>query len=149
MKRPKSRLQKLSVQDDVIEKDTGELLLERAEAVWLMLQLANSMQSETKELAMNKANLEHIFPQNAGAAWPNKDKLEPYICHIGNLSILGERLNKNAKNKGFLEKSTNYYSKSEIEMTKALLSFTQWDESTIINRAGELGKKINEQWPAL
>lgn len=145
----KARLKKLSVKDDAVEKATVELFLERAEAVWLMVQVANSMQSETKELAMNKANLEHIFPQNAGAAWQNKDNLEPYIWHIGNLSILGERLNKNAKNKGFLEKKTNYYSKSEIEMTRELLSLSQWDESTIINRAGDLGKKITKLWPEL
>lgn len=145
----KARLKQLSVNDDAIEKATGELTLERAEAVWLMVQIANSMQSATNELAMNKANLEHIFPQNAGAAWPNKDKLEPYIWHIGNLSILGERLNRNAKNRGFVEKKTNYYNMSEIEMTKELLSFSQWDESNILKRAAELGKKIARLWPAL
>jgi len=145
----KARLAQLSIKDDTIEKAAGDLFLERAEAVWIMVQIANSMQSATKELAMNKANLEHIFPQNAGTAWPNKDKLEPYVWHIGNLSILGERLNRNAKNRGFVEKSAHYYSKSEIEMTKELLSFGQWDETIIIKRAGELGKKIARLWPAL
>ena len=149
LKAAKSRLKQLSVEDDAVEKATAELFLERAEAVWLMVQIANSMQSKTKEVAMNKANLEHVFPQNAGTAWPNKDKLEPYIWHIGNLSILGERLNRNAKNRGFVEKSTHYYSKSEIEMTKELLSFSQWDESTIIKRAAELGKKIVKLWSPL
>jgi hypothetical protein len=145
----KTRMKQLSVKNDAVEKATSELFLERAEAVWLMLQIANSMQSVTKEVVMNKANLEHIFPQNAGSAWPNKDKLEQYIWHIGNLSILGERLNKNAKNKGFAEKSTHYYSKSEIEMTKELLAFSQWDESAIVRRAEELGKKIVKLWPPL
>ncbi len=145
----KERLKKLSVTNDAVEKAASELYLERAEAVWLMVQIANSMQSETKEVAMNKANLEHIFPQNAGEAWPNRDNLEPYIWHIGNLSILGERLNRNAKNRGFVEKSTNYYSRSEIEMTRELLLFNEWNESTIIKRAGELGKKIAQVWPAL
>lgn len=145
----KVRLRQLSVNDDAIEKATGELYLERAEAVWLMVRIANSMQSETKEVAMNKANLEHIFPQNAGTAWLNTDTLEPYTWHIGNLSILGERLNRKAKNRGFTEKSTHYYNKSEIEMTKELLSFDQWDESSIIRRAGKLGKKIAKLWPAL
>jgi hypothetical protein len=145
----KTRLKQLSVKDDAVEKATTGLLLERSEAVWLMVQIANSMQSATEELAMNKANLEHIFPQNAGTAWPNKDKLEPYIWHFGNLSILGERLNRNAKNKGFLEKSTYYYNESAIEMTKELLAFSQWDELTIIKRAAELGKKIIKLWPPL
>lgn len=145
----KTRLKQLSVKDDAVEKASTELFLERAEAVWLMVQIANSMQSVTKELAMNKANLEHIFPQNAGTSWLNKDKLEPYIWHIGNLSILGERLNRSAKNRGFVEKSTHYYSKSEIEMTKELLIFSQWDESTIIKRAEDLGRKIVKLWPPL
>jgi hypothetical protein len=149
LKAAKTRLKQLVVKDDAVEKATAELFLERAEAVWLMVQIANSMQSATKELAMNKANLEHIFPQNAGTAWPNKDKLEPYIWHIGNLSILGERLNRNAKNKGFIEKNTQYYSKSEIEMTKELHAFSQWDESTIIKRAEKIGKKIAKLWPPL
>jgi hypothetical protein len=145
----KARLAQLSIKDDMIEKATGGLFLERAEAVWIMVQIANSMQSETKELAMNKANLEHIFPQNAGSAWPNKDKLEPYVWHIGNLSIIGERLNRNAKNRGFVEKSAHYYNKSEIEMTKELLSFAQWDETTIMKRAEGLVKRIARLWPAL
>ena len=144
-----TRLKQPSVKNDAVEKATADLFLERAEAVWLMVQIANSMQSATKELAMNKANLEHVFPQNAGTAWPNKDKLEPYIWHIGNLSILGERLNRDAKNRGFVEKSTHYYSKSEIEMTRELLAFSQWDESTIIKRAAQLGNKIVKLWPPL
>jgi hypothetical protein len=145
----KARLKLLSAKDDALEKAMAELFLERAEAVWLMVQVANSMQSTTKELSMNKANLEHIFPQNSGTAWPNKDKLEPYIWHIGNLTILGERINRNAKNRGFVEKSTNYYSKSEIKMTKELLAFKQWDESTILKRAAGLGKKIVKLWSPL
>jgi hypothetical protein len=145
----KTRLGQLSVTDEAVQEATAELLLDRAESVWLMVQIANSMQSGTNEVAMNKANLEHVFPQNAGAAWPNKDKLEQYVWHIGNLSILGERLNRDAKNRGFSDKKTNYYSKSEIEMTKALLAFGQWDESAIIKRAATLGMKIVELWPSL
>lgn len=107
------------------------------------------LDTATKELAMNKATLEHIFPQNAGTAWSNKDKLEPYIWHIGNLSILGERLNRNAKNKGFVEKNNLFYSKSEIEMTKELLSIGQWDEMAISKRAADLGQRIVTLWPSL
>lgn len=145
----KTRLGQLVVQNDKIESAVLELYLERSEAVWLMVQIANSMQSATKEVGMNKANLEHIFPQNAGAAWSNKDALEPYIWHIGNLSILGERLNRNAKNKGFSDKCTHYYSKSEIEMTKELLKLQQWDESAIKSRAKMLSQKINSLWSLL
>jgi hypothetical protein len=145
----KVRLEQLAVQDDAVEKAVLDLFLERAEAVWLMVQIANSMQSATNEVGMNKANLEHVFPQNPGAAWPNKDRLEPYTWHLGNLSILGERLNRNAKNKGFAEKCTHYYSKSDIEMTKQLLGYGLWDEAAIISRAKAIAKTIISLWPSL
>lgn len=94
----KSILMKLNPSDAVVQQQFEELFLSKAEASWLVLQLANTMQSKTKELGMDKANLEHIFPQNAGTDWPNRKSLEPFIWHIGNLTILGKRINSKAQN---------------------------------------------------
>ena len=146
----KGRLKQLHVTDDAIEQAANNLLLERSEAVWLMTQLANSRQSATKEVAMGKANLEHVFPQNpTAAAWPNAAALEPLTWHIGNLSILGEKLNRKSQNKSFTDKSTQYYSKSEIELTKDLTKEHTWDEPTILNRGRTLAKAVAGLWPAI
>lgn len=145
----KAELKKLSIQDANVEEAARELTLERAEAIWLMTQLANIQQSKTKELAMSQANLEHVFPQNAGVAWPNRTDLEPFIWHIGNLTILGEKINRQAQNKSFNDKCALHYKDSEIEMTKELLSFSVWNEVSIRKRAAVLAKRIVVAWPAL
>jgi hypothetical protein len=145
-----AKLKELTVTDATVEQGADELLLERSEAVWLMTRLANSMQSQTKEVGMDKANLEHVFPQNpTTAAWPNAASLEPLIWHIGNLTILGEKLNRKAQNRAFTDKATRYYAKSEIELTKRLLKYPAWDEKAILGRGEDLAKEIAKLWPAL
>ena len=139
-------LYKLNPPDSIIEENVRDLLLSRAQACWFMTELANSMQSQTKEIGMDKANLEHIFPQNPGADWPNRDKLEPFIWHIGNLTVLSNRLNAKARNKPFAAKCKEHYSKSEIRMTRDLTKLKAWDESAIVKRAEQLAKQIIRTW---
>lgn len=143
----KAILQKLNPADSIVEEKARDLVLTRAEASWFMAELANNMQSQTKEIAMDKANVEHIYPQNAGVEWPERDQLEPYIWHIGNLTILGKRINNKARNKAFADKSKDNYSKSEIAMTKELLKAGgKWDVAAIQNRASKLAKLVITVW---
>jgi hypothetical protein len=104
------------------------------------------MQSRTKEIGMDKANVEHIFPQNAGAEWPNRIQLEPFIWHVGNLTILGRRLNTKAQNKAFMDKCNQHYSQSEIKMTTKLLTEKDWTPEIIQRRAVELAKQMIRLW---
>ncbi len=146
----KAKLRELSVLDKVIETAYADLTLERGEAQWIMVQIANSVQSSTKEIGMDRANLEHIFPQNAKPnEWPNALALEPLIWHVGNMTILGEKLNRQAQNKGFANKCALYYSKSEIKMNKDIAAAQTWDENAIMHRALRLTKCLAQVFPAL
>lgn len=146
----KAKLQELRVVDAALEQASDNLMLERSEALWLVTQLANAKQSATKEVAMGKANLEHVFPQNPSAAvWPNAAILEPFTWHIGNLTILGDRLNRNAQNKSFADKSAQFYKKSEIALTKDLLKYPAWDEAAVRKRGLDLVRALAKLWPAL
>jgi hypothetical protein len=146
----KAKLKELAVVDQAMLQAAGELMLDRSEAVWLMARLANKMQSATKEIGMDKANLEHVFPQNPTTAyWPNASALEGLTWNIGNLTILGERLNRQARNKSFADKKSQYYAKSEIEMTKSLLKYSVWTEKEIKDRAADLIKVLSGLWPLL
>jgi hypothetical protein len=142
----KAKISKLNPADVLVEQKFEELLLSKSEAAWFMTQLANARQSSTKEVGMDKANLEHIFPQNAGAEWPNRVALEPFVWHVGNLTILGKRINAKAQNKSFQDKCKDHYSKSEIIMTKDLLAESVWDESTVRKRAKQLAKAAVQIW---
>ncbi len=143
----KAELGSLEVDDPSVELAAAELELERSEAVWLMTEIANSMQTATKEIAVNKANLEHIFPQNPTATdWPNMAELEPLLWHVGNLTILGERLNQKAQNKSFGDKKVNHYAKSELLITQELTTEAAWSEAAVKARAKKLAKKIVQRW---
>jgi Uncharacterized conserved protein len=142
----KQILVKLNPPDSLVEENAKELVLERQEALWFMTQIAKRIQSKTREIGMDDSNLEHIFPQNAGKEWPEKDVLEPFIWHIGNLTILGTRINQKAKNKSFKDKCKDHYSASEIEMTKHLLSISKWNTDEIRSRASNISRLIIDIW---
>ena len=112
----------------------------------MMTQLANAQQSKTNEVAIAAANLEHVFPQNPGANWPNAQDLEPYTWHVGNLTILGEKLNRNAQNKGFADKKSEYYANPEVKMTQELLNCTGWTPNEVKKRAAAIAKRIVQLW---
>lgn len=143
----KTILSKISPTDATVRERGRDLELNRKQATWLIKNLAQSMQTKTKEIAFDKANLEHIFPENAGADWPNRKELEPFIWSIGNLTHLGKRINNKAKNKGFKEKCDKHYSKSEILMTKDILKYSDWGPNKISDRSEKLIEQIVILWP--
>lgn len=134
--------------DDKTKESVVELQLAGPEAKYVLGRLANHMQSKTKEVKINESNIEHIFPQNPDEKdWPNKKDLVQYLWHIGNLTILGKRLNRAAANKDFATKRTEHYLKSEVTMTTMLAKrFTDWNQDTIRIRAEALAPLIIEVW---
>ncbi len=142
----KAILNKINPTDALVEEKGKELILPEGAAKWFVTELANAVQSKTKEIGMDKANVEHIFPQNAGAEWPTRKQLEPLIWHVGNLTILGRRINTKAQNKAFKEKCKEHYSKSEIKMTTELLKETDWTPEVIHKRAANLAKQMTHLW---
>jgi hypothetical protein len=147
----KEVLSKNAPVDSAIIAKVPDLILDAGDAKYVVTRLARYMQSKTKEITLNESNLEHIFPQNPDEQeWGgkvNQEKLEPYLWHIGNLTIYGKRLNREAANKEFPIKREQYESKSEIEMTLAIArDYRVWDEMTIKDRATKLAKKVAEVW---
>jgi uncharacterized protein with ParB-like and HNH nuclease domain len=143
----KSIIIKINPSDAAILENGKDIDLSRQQATWIIKNLAKAKQGTTKEIGFEKANLEHIFPENAGAEWPNRKELTPYLWRIGNLAHLGNRLNRNAKNSSFIDKCNNYYNKSEIIMTKEITKYTQWTEAELKMRTDEMLKYIVRLWP--
>ncbi len=141
-------LAKLNPDDAIVEAKARELELTRSQAVWLLTALANSKQSKTKEIAVDDANLEHVYPQNPDPSeWPNRSTLEPLLWHLGNLTVLGTKLNRKAANKGFIRKRDSYYRTSEIKLTQDLVISTKWEPSDVQKRAGTLAVLMTKVWP--
>ncbi len=136
----KTELRKEAPTDDAVKLASEGLVLENDEAKYLLARLAAFLQTDTKELTIDEANLEHIFPQRAKEAeWGGKEKLqdlEPYIWHIGNLTILGTRLNRTAGNNPYSVKRQHYEKKSELKMAQDVASnFKSWGIEEIKDRA--------------
>jgi len=143
----KNTLIKNAPSDEQINLSVNALTLAPDEAKYLLSRLASHMQTRTKEVKINETNLEHIFPKNPANEWKKPEDLEPYLWHIGNLTMLGERLNRDAANRGFLFKRSQYYQKSELEMAQEIArDYQTWDKVTIENRAKKLAPLVAEVW---
>jgi len=106
------------------------------------------MQSSTREVALDDANLEHIFPLNPSPNWQNTAELEPLTWHIGNLTILGTRLNRQAANDEFKVKAKKHYAKSEIKMTSTLATkYKEWTKAEVLQRAKDMTLLVVQTWP--
>lgn len=113
----------------------------------MLTTMANTLQSRTKEVAVDDANLEHVFPQNPDVSWGDTTDLEPLTWHLGNLTILGTKLNRKAANADFHTKATKYYTQSEIKMTKEIAQkHTAWSSADILSRARSLFPLVLQIW---
>jgi len=132
---------------EALKLDGDNFLLEQQDAIYVLSRLANKMQSQTKEIALNESNLEHIFPKNPSADWTNSADLEPYLWHLGNLTMLGKRLNTNVGNSGFAKKREYYEKNSELEMAKQLAKdYKSWDLANIYKRTKQLMPLVLQVW---
>jgi hypothetical protein len=143
----KKELKKINPDDSSLSKGLEELYLNKAKAKYLLTEIANKMQSPAKVVKMDKTSIEHIYPENAELKeWPDKNILDPYIWHIGNLTMLEPKINKTIGNKAFSDKTPEFL-KSEIDMANNIPgSYGKWNEANIVARAKTLAKVVKQIW---
>lgn len=142
----KAELVKSAPDNPTIEAAVPNLILSQDTALYLVDRLANYSQSNTKEVALGETNLEHIFPRNPSSGWKDVETMEPFLWHIGNLIMLGERLNEKSANEVFKIKKP-IYEKSELAMAKKVASsYSIWDANTIQGRAKKIIPDIIKIW---
>ncbi len=143
----KKILKKIDPTREQIRLGLKDFYLDNKSAQYILKEIANNMQSKTKVVSLEKASLEHIFPQNWNdEEWNEADDLEDLIWHIGNLTFLEPRINRNIGNSGFKEKVKSY-KESEIVMTKDLaLLGEDWSRMSVIKRAESFCKYVEEVW---
>lgn len=147
LKEARTLLANINPPDRDILPRAETLYLTRGEAVFILTNVANRMQSRTHELGVDDANLEHIFPQNPDPSWGDTSQLEPLTWHLGNLTILGTKLNRQAANSDYATKASHHYAGSEITMTSELLrKYTVWTPAEILDRARNLAPSILHVW---
>lgn len=95
-----------------------------------------------------KVNLEHILPETISAPWKadfSEAQHKAYLKRIGNLTLLGKRLNSKVANGAFADKKKDYAT-SKIDMTIALTSNAKWTPADIDARQQTLAKLAVKAW---
>ncbi|MCW5965555.1 MAG: DUF262 domain-containing protein [Bryobacterales bacterium] len=145
-------LRSISPDDELFVKNFCALTFSQSEhgtARYLLRGVEASL-AATKELVVagsSKVHVEHIYPQTPreGMALPNHKQ---WVNRIGNLTLLDRRLNETIKNAAFADKKLEAYSKSQLALTKALLSFPDdWTSELIDRRSFELCTEAQKVWP--
>lgn len=143
----KKHLASINPQNNQIHSRVQNVTLTKRQAQYILAKVANRIQSTTNEIGVDNANLEHIFPLHPADDWGDTTELVPLTWHIGNLTILGKRLNEQAANAKYEVKASKCYSKSEIRMTSEIpLKYTRWTPQEILGRAQELAPLITKIW---
>jgi len=95
--------------------------------------------------APDRVHVEHIYPQTPtpGTKWPNHSQV---INRLGNLTLLGKRLNTAIKNADFATKKEQGYQSSDLLLTNELLPIDVWDVGAIDARQVELSSWICGIW---
>lgn len=146
----KERLRRASPSDEQIIATAKKMVLHPDCAEYVARKLAELMETKTKETELNESTLEHIYPQNPeGSEWGganNQELLDPFLFHIGNLVMLGKRLNGEAGNKEYQSKIP-IYSRSELAAVKEIVdTYPNWDKKTIEDRAQKLMPRVLSIW---
>ena len=116
---------------------------------YLLRKINNYDISETKIVDdSNRVHVEHILPKKINEDWINfnDEDHETYLWRLGNLTLLGQEYNNRAKNKGF-DKKKEIYKKSEIKMTRDLVSIDDWTTFTIVKRQENFAEIALKIWP--
>ncbi|HEQ0128737.1 TPA: DUF262 domain-containing protein [Pseudomonas aeruginosa] len=86
------------------------------------------------------SSIEHITPQSSN---------EPYINHLGNLTMLPPGVNSSLKDKPPIVKSENYRHSGlvgTIEVGKIIKDSQCWDEKSVMERAQKIVEFIRVEW---
>jgi hypothetical protein len=100
-------------------------------------------------------SIEHIFPQSPepGGAWDGKlnkgQKPEDHVHRIGNLILLPQSLNNDAKRQGFAAKK-NVYARSEgLRMVREVVAEKDWNQRRIETRERKIIDWAKNAWADL
>jgi hypothetical protein len=147
----KEKLRKSAPTDAQIAASIDRMVLPSDSAEYVIRKLSDAMETRTKEKTTGReSNLEHIYPQNPeenewGGA-DNQADMEPYTWHIGNLTMLGERLNTKAKNAEFAVKRVKYEASELVMAQRVAQDYASWDKTTIEHRAKTFTKLLADVW---
>jgi uncharacterized protein with ParB-like and HNH nuclease domain len=95
--------------------------------------------------------LEHILPEQPDGEWvayleKKKMNKDEWVSRIGNMTLLTEKMNSNAKSKSFIRKRDEYFKNSTLKLNQNLVGLVQWDGEEIAKRQAWLAEQAVKIW---
>lgn len=132
--------------DDFVAQFQRASVSRMATARYLLREIEHAKRL-TQEVAVegtDRVHVEHIYPQTPAAGkWPNHAAM---INRLGNLTLLGKRLNISIQNADFATKKDKAYRDSDIIMTRELVERDTWDTTAIEERQRQLSEYALQIW---
>ncbi|GAA1154764.1 DUF262 domain-containing protein [Nesterenkonia sandarakina] len=118
-----------------------------ATARYLLREIEHAKRA-TSEVAVelaDRVHVEHIYPQTpeTDARWSVHAQM---INRLGNMTLLGKRLNTSIKNADFSTKKEKGYEASDILLTKELLVHGTWSPAIVEARQKEMSELVFQIW---
>jgi len=92
--------------------------------------------------------IEHILPESADASWGDfdDDAINRSVYRLGNLTLLENKLNRDADRLKFTDKKT-FYKQSNCKLTSSIPdNFEEWNESNLSARQRGLANDAKSIW---
>lgn len=136
-----------TVDDDKFKRDLIGLQVKTvATAKYILREIEDYNSNEKKTSKNNKIiNLEHIMPKKNTLWQVPEEEHQKYLYRLANQTLLLDEYNKSISNKIFSIKK-GMYEKSQIEITKDLCQYDEWNSSAIQDRESKLNDIIIRRW---
>ena len=113
---------------------------------YILVNIANSFQKETNIVQdFDKVHIEHIMPEKIGKWSISEEDHKAFLWRLGNLTLLGAKLNKRNSNKIFSAKK-DIYKESDIYITRVISEYDDWGIEQIKQRQEELAQRAITIW---
>jgi hypothetical protein len=93
--------------------------------------------------------LEHILPERgADESWRHEfseEEVKAYSVRLGNMVLLSQRTNSKIRSASF-DVKRDIYEKSDLNLTKLVATYQQWNIETIENRQNDLAELALKIW---
>jgi len=103
---------------------------------------------------LTQLTIEHVMPETLTDEWKNylgenwKNVHEQYVNTIGNLTLVARPPNSALQNKLFEVKKEQWYTESNVQLTRKLAEkWNEWREKEILERANLLAECALRIWP--
>lgn len=103
----------------------------------------------------SKVHLEHVMPQHLSSPWAaelgesSKEKHAEYVDRWGNITLLDEKINREARDSSFDAKKKKYSSEetgSMVKLTQLICKEQNWGPGEIENRQKWLAEVAEQVW---